>query len=106
MNKKFNKKAPYKEQNWIDLKAESSWAIFKIMSEFVEGYDKLNRVGPCISIFGSARAKPDSPYYKMAVELAEKLVDEGYGIISGGGPGIMEAARRQKCRGQVCRFEY
>lgn len=81
-------------KDWTNLKAESSWAIFKIMSEFVEGYEKMNRIGPCVSIFGSARTKPDNKYYAIAEELARKLSLEGYGIISGGGPGIMEASNK------------
>ncbi len=83
---------PNKE--WTGLKGESSWRIFKIMSEFVDGFETMNQIGPCISIFGSARTKPDHPYYQMAVDLAKALVDEGYGVITGGGPGIMEAANK------------
>ncbi len=81
-------------KDWTQYKAESSWAIFKVMSEFVEGYEKMNRIGPCVSIFGSARTPSDSPYYVIAEEIARKLALEGYGVISGGGPGIMEAANR------------
>ncbi|MDX2002376.1 MAG: TIGR00730 family Rossman fold protein [Chitinophagales bacterium] len=81
-------------RDWTNLKAESSWAIFKIMSEFVEGFEKLNHIGPCISIFGSARTAPDHPYYIATEEIARKLALEGFGIISGGGPGIMEAANK------------
>ena len=80
-----------KQKDWAELKADSSWRMFKIMSEFVDGFEKMERFGPCISIFGSARTKPDNPYYKLAVKIAEKLSKEGYGIITGGGPGIMEA---------------
>lgn len=82
------------EKNWSELKAESSWLMFKIMSEFVEGFEKLPKVGPCISIFGSARTPQDHPYYEKARVLSKKLCEEGYGIITGGGPGIMEAANR------------
>jgi uncharacterized protein (TIGR00730 family) len=81
-------------KDWTQYKAESSWAIFKVMSEFVEGYEKMNRIGPCVSIFGSARTPADSKYYVIAEEIARKLALEGYGIISGGGPGIMEAANK------------
>jgi uncharacterized protein (TIGR00730 family) len=81
-------------KDWTQYKAESSWAIFKVMSEFVEGYEKMNRIGPCVSIFGSARTPADSKYYLIAEEIARKLSLEGYGIISGGGPGIMEAANK------------
>jgi uncharacterized protein (TIGR00730 family) len=69
------------------------------MSEFVEGFEKMSKIGPCVSIFGSARTKPDNLYYHMAEEIAYKLVQEGYGIISGGGPGIMEAANKGARRG-------
>ncbi len=76
------------------LKGESSWRIFKIMSEFVEGFETMNKIGPCISIFGSARTKPGTPYYQLSVDLAKALVADGYGVITGGGPGIMEAANK------------
>lgn len=82
------------EKNWSEIKAESSWLMFKIMSEFVEGFEKLPKLGPCISIFGSARTKPDEIYYEKAERLAVKLVQEGFGVITGGGPGIMEAANK------------
>lgn len=81
-------------KNWTEIKAQSSWRMFKIMAEFVDGFEKLDETGPCVSIFGSARTKPDNPYYKQAEELARKLVEAGYGIITGGGPGIMEAANK------------
>lgn len=81
-------------KDWAGLKAESSWAIFKIMSEFVEGYEKMNQIGPCVSIFGSARTPEDNKYYDTTEEIARKLSLEGFGIISGGGPGIMEAANK------------
>ena len=86
--KKFNRK------QWKAIQSDKTWSIFKIMSEFVEGFEKLSNIGPCVSIFGSARTKPDNKYYKYAVEIAEKLTEKGYGIISGGGPGIMEAANK------------
>lgn len=81
-------------KNWTDLKAESSWQVFKVMSEMVEGFEKLNKIGPCISIFGSARIEPDSKYYQLTMEIASKLCHEGFGVISGGGPGVMEAANK------------
>jgi len=81
-------------KDWNDIKASDSWQIFKIMSEFVEGFEKMSRIGPCVSIFGSARTKETNHYYKLAEEIAFKLTREGYGIISGGGPGIMEAANK------------
>lgn len=83
-----------KERDWTETKAHSSWQIFKIMAEFVEGFEALNRIGPCISIFGSARTKPGGKYYELAVEVAQRLAEEGFGIITGGGPGIMEASNK------------
>ena len=74
--------------------AHSSWQIFKIMAEFVDGFETLAKIGPCISIFGSARTKPGTPYYDLTVEIARRLAIEGFGIITGGGPGIMEAANK------------
>ncbi|MBK6889376.1 MAG: TIGR00730 family Rossman fold protein [Sphingobacteriales bacterium] len=82
------------QKNWSEVKAESSWRILKIMSEFVDGFDTMARIGPCISIYGSARTKPNSPYYKMSEAVAKRLVQDGYGIITGGGPGIMEAGNK------------
>lgn len=70
------------------------WSIFRIMSEFVEGYDALLRVGPCISFFGSARLKPGNIWYEKAVRTAELISRNGFGVITGGGPGIMEAANK------------
>ena len=81
-------------KDWNDIKATDSWQIFKIMSEFVEGFEKMARIGPCVSVFGSARTKPDNKYYKLAEEISFKLTKAGYGVISGGGPGIMEAANK------------
>jgi len=89
----------FAEKDWNDIKASDSWQIFKIMSEFVEGFDKMSRIGPCVSIFGSARTKPDNKYYVLAEEIAYKLTQEGYGVITGGGPGIMEAANKGAKRG-------
>lgn len=81
-----------KQRRWSESKAHSSWQIFKIMAEFVDGFEALAKLGPCISIFGSARTQPGHPYYELTVDVARKLAEEGFGIISGGGPGIMEAA--------------
>jgi uncharacterized protein (TIGR00730 family) len=83
-----------KNKGWNEIKTNDSWAIFKIMGEFVNGYEKLSRIGPCVSIFGSARTKPDHNDYKLAEEIATKIVDNGYGVITGGGPGIMEAGNK------------
>lgn len=83
-----------KERHWKESMAHSSWQIFKIMAEFVDGFETLAKIGPCISIFGSARTKPGTPYYELTVDIAQKLSREGFGIITGGGPGIMEAANK------------
>ncbi len=90
-NKKAAKKAA---KTWNELKASNSWTVFKVIAEFVDGYERMNRIEPCVSIFGSARTKEDNLHYKLAREVAGMLVNEGYGIITGGGPGIMEAANR------------
>jgi uncharacterized protein (TIGR00730 family) len=84
----------FKDKNWSDIKSSDSWVIFKVMSEFVEGFEKLAKIGPCVTIFGSARVKPSNLYYKMAEDIAEQLVQQGYGVITGGGPGIMEAGNK------------
>ena len=81
-------------KKWKFTKKDDSWSIFKIMGEFVEGYKTLHAIGPSISIFGSARTKPDNKYYKLAEEIASEIVSRGYGVITGGGPGIMEAANK------------
>jgi hypothetical protein len=92
MTDKIRKK--FSDKEWNDIKANDSWAVFKIMSEFVQGFETLSRIGPCVSIFGSARTKPDNKYYQYAIEIAEKLTQFGYGVITGGGPGIMEAGNK------------
>lgn len=84
----------FEEKDWNEIKSYDSWVIFKVMSEFVEGFEKLSKIGPCVSIFGSARTESDHIYYKMAEEIAAKLVRHGYGVVTGGGPGIMEAANK------------
>jgi uncharacterized protein (TIGR00730 family) len=84
----------FKVKDWNEIRVNDSWAIFKIMGEFVNGFEKMSKIGPCVSIFGSARTRPDSKYYQLAVEIAQKLTHQGFGIISGGGPGIMEAANK------------
>ncbi len=83
-----------KMRDWTETKAHSSWQIFKVMAEFVQGFETLAKVGPCISIFGSARTTPGHKYYEIATEVAKRLAEEGFGIITGGGPGIMEAANK------------
>ncbi|MFT4831565.1 MAG: hypothetical protein ACI815_001214 [Psychroserpens sp.] len=86
-----------KEQHhkgWNEIKTNDSWAIFKIMGEFVSGFEKMSVIGPCVSIFGSARTKEGDPYYELATSIAKSISEAGYGIITGGGPGIMEAGNR------------
>jgi len=83
-----------KSKDWNEIKTQDSWAVFKIMAEFVEGFEKLARIGPCVAIFGSARSKPDNKYYRLAEEIAYLLTKKGFGIITGGGPGIMEAGNK------------
>ncbi|MEC8602716.1 MAG: TIGR00730 family Rossman fold protein, partial [Bacteroidota bacterium] len=82
------------EKSWNEIKTNDSWGVFKIMSEFVEGYERMAKIGPCVSIFGSARTKPENKYYKLAEEIAYLLTKNKYGVITGGGPGIMEAANK------------
>ncbi|MBQ0733191.1 TIGR00730 family Rossman fold protein [Aquimarina celericrescens] len=81
-------------KGWNEIKTNDSWAIFKIMGEFVNGFEKMSKIGPCVSIFGSARTKTENKYYQLAVDIAKKIVDNGYGVITGGGPGIMEAGNK------------
>jgi len=83
-----------KNKKWNEIKTNDSWSIFKIMGEFVEGYETLSSIGPCISFFGSARIKPDNKYYKLSEEIAGEIARRGYGVITGGGPGAMEAANK------------
>ncbi|TAE82502.1 MAG: TIGR00730 family Rossman fold protein [Bacteroidetes bacterium] len=87
-------KKAFEKKNWPEIKVTDSWATFKIMAEFVEGFEKMSRIGPCVSIFGSARTKADNPYFLLAEEIAKKLVNAGFGVITGGGPGIMEAGNK------------
>ncbi len=77
-----------------DMKVGDTWRIFKILAEFVEGFEKLSRIDPAVTVFGSARVKPDDPHYKLGVEIGRKLAEEGITVVTGGGPGIMEAANR------------
>ncbi|MCC7332417.1 MAG: TIGR00730 family Rossman fold protein [Flavobacteriales bacterium] len=84
----------FRDKDWNEIKSNDSWAIFKMMSELVMGFEKLAKIGPCVSIFGSARTQPDNKYYQIGQEIAGKLALKGYGIITGGGPGIMEAANK------------
>lgn len=86
-----------KEQHhkgWNEIKTNDSWALFKIMGEFVNGFEKMSLIGPCVSIFGSARTRPGEKYYELAVNVARRISESGYGVITGGGPGIMEAGNK------------
>lgn len=84
----------FKAKTWDETISKDSWMVFKIMSEFVDGYEKMANIGPCVSIFGSARLKPEDKYYEVATEIAGKITQLGFGIITGGGPGIMEAGNK------------
>lgn len=93
-------KEAFKQKTWNEIRTNDSWAVFKIMSEFVEGYERLGKIGPCVSIFGSARTKPGTKYYELAEEIAFKLTENDYGVITGGGPGIMEAGNKGAKKGK------
>jgi uncharacterized protein (TIGR00730 family) len=92
-------KDAFEQKEWHEIHTTDSWRVFKILSEIVEGFEKLARIGPCVSIFGSARTHYNDKYYKMAEDIAFKLTQAGYGVITGGGPGIMEAANKGARRG-------
>ncbi|MBU6339984.1 MAG: TIGR00730 family Rossman fold protein [Bacteroidetes bacterium] len=81
-------------KKWSNIRGENAWTMFKVMAEFVDGFEVLNHVGPCVSIFGSARLKEGSPFYELATDIAARLTEEGFGVITGGGPGIMEAGNK------------
>jgi hypothetical protein len=89
----------FESKTWNEIHTMDSWRVFKIISEFVEGFEKLARIGPCVSVFGSARTHHNNKYYRLAEELAFQLTQKGYGVITGGGPGIMEAANKGARRG-------
>ena len=86
-----------KMRTWTEIMSKDSWSIFKIMSEFVEGFEALQRIGPCVSIYGSARTGPETKVYQDAQRIASLLADAGYGVITGGGPGVMEAGNKGAC---------
>lgn len=81
-------------KSWNEIKTNDSWALFKIMGEFVNGFEKMSKIGPCVSIFGSARTPKNTKYYQLAIDTAKAIVKSGYGVITGGGPGIMEAGNK------------
>lgn len=99
-NREDKIKSKFKEKDWNEIKSNDSWVIFKVMAEFVDAFDKLAKIGPCVSIFGSARTKAGNKYYEFAEETAFQLTQLGYGIITGGGPGIMEAGNKGAKRGE------
>jgi len=92
-------KKAFKQKTWNEIKISDSWQIFKVMAEFVEGFEKMASIGPCVTIFGSARTKQGTRFYELAEEIAFKLTLNGYGVITGGGPGIMEAANKGASKG-------
>ncbi len=94
MDKSLKGHLKRKTIDWTAKRGKDSWSIFRIMGEFVEGFETLSEIGPCVSVFGSARTKPGTPYYELAEEVAKLLTDKGFGVITGGGPGIMEAANK------------
>ncbi|MCX6281999.1 MAG: TIGR00730 family Rossman fold protein [Bacteroidetes bacterium] len=87
-------KESFQQKSWSETISVDTWEIFKVMSEMVEGFDKLSKIGPCVSIFGSARIPESNKYYHLAEEIAYLLTKNGFGVITGGGPGIMEAANK------------
>ena len=89
-----NIRKAYKAKSWNEIKTHDSWSVFKVMAEFVEGFDKLARIGPCVAIFGSARTPSKNENYRLTEEIAYLLTKKGFGIITGGGPGIMEAGNK------------
>ena len=93
-------KEAFEPKTWNEIHTMDSWRVFKIIAEFVEGYEKLSRIGPSVAIFGSARTHFNDKYYKLAEEIAFQVVQKGYGVITGGGPGIMEAANKGAKRGE------
>ena len=92
-------KSPFRQKDWNEIRINDSWALFKIMAEFVNGYEIMSKIGPCVSIFGSARTSPEHPYYKLAEDIAFQLTKIGFGVITGGGPAIMEAANKGAQKG-------
>ena len=87
-------KESFRQKTWSEQTTKDSWMVFKIMGEIVSGYEKMQKLGPCVSIFGSARLPQNSQYYLLAEESAKKITHLGFGVITGGGPGIMEAANK------------
>lgn len=89
----------FRPKDWNEIRINDSWALFKIMSEFVNGYEAMSKIGPCVSIFGSARTSAEHPHYHLAEDIAYNLTKIGFGVITGGGPAIMEAANKGAQKG-------
>ena len=87
-------RSAFENKDWQEIKVTDSWQIFKIMAEFVDGFEKLAKIGPCVTIYGSARTAQTHRYYQLAEQCGKLLTDRGYGVITGGGPGIMEAGNK------------
>ncbi|MAZ31455.1 MAG: TIGR00730 family Rossman fold protein [Flavobacteriales bacterium] len=87
-------KQNFNNKTWNEIKTKDSWQLFKIISEFVNGFEKMGQIGPCVTIFGSARMTNENKYYGLASDIGEILSVNGYGVITGGGPGIMEAGNK------------
>lgn len=83
---------PLEMMRWQEERVKDTWRVFRIMSEFVEGFERLSSIGPSVSVFGSARTKPGTPYYDLGVAVGHRLAERGFAVITGGGPGIMQAA--------------
>jgi uncharacterized protein (TIGR00730 family) len=100
MSREDKVKKAFEDKSWNEIKTTDSWQVFKMMSEIVEGFEKMGKIGPCVTVFGSARTKPDTRYYDLAEQIAFNLTQQGYGVITGGGPGVMEAANKGARRGK------
>jgi len=100
MNENKTSKRPSSEINQLGNLSRESWKIFQIIAEFVEGFERLSHIAPSVSIFGSARIDHDHPYYQLTENIARELSDAGFTIVSGGGPGIMEAANKGAFEGK------
>ena len=98
----MDEKSKHPSMNQINdsMLSRESWKIFQIMAEFVEGFERMACIKPSVSIFGSARTSPEHPYYKLTVDIARELSDSGFSVVSGGGPGIMEAANKGAFEGK------
>ncbi|MFH0896186.1 MAG: TIGR00730 family Rossman fold protein [Bacteroidota bacterium] len=94
MNEEDKIRDAFVSKTWSEQKSNDSWSVFRMLSELVDGFEKLSKIGPCVTIFGSARTHPTDKYYLLAEEIGKKLTEKGFGVITGGGPGIMEAGNK------------